>query len=110
MNEMKRIFYRAVLVILLVLALLTGTCWFYADHILNRIIRPQIEKTVSQRLDSQVKIGRMNWTDRGIELLTLVVHSSGLFQITIPSVSFDFTFTSLWNRKVNALIVTQPKI
>lgn len=104
----KRHLYRVVLFLLLAMVIFTAACWFYAAQILNDFVRPHIEKTAEQLLSVEVQIGQMNWTDSGLELLTLQVSAPGRFQMTVPSTAVNFTLASLWNRQLDTLHLTAP--
>ncbi len=83
---MKKLIYRASLSLLLVVFLLAGICWLFADQILDQFVRPQVEKIAAQLVEGQVQIKQMDWTETGLEILELDVNLPEQLLVTIPRV------------------------
>ncbi len=107
---MKKLLYRVPLILLLAMLLFAGACWIYAEQILDKIARPQIEKLAEQWLAAKVQIGRLAATDTGLEILDLQVDGPGRVRIAVPRVELNFTPDSLWQRQLDALHIATPKV
>jgi len=62
--------------ILLLTLLLSGICWFYADRLVDDFARPKIEILAAKFLASKVEIGRLRWTESGLEAIDLKILNS----------------------------------
>lgn len=107
---MRKRVYRASLVLLLIAALLIGTCWFYAEQLLDSFARPQIEQLATRQLAARVRIGQLGWTDSGLEIHALQIEAPKQFLLNIPHATVDFTLASLWQRRLDALHIATPKL
>ncbi len=107
---MKRVLFSLILVLLLTIVLLAGVGWFYSAQILDRIVRPRIAEMAAQSLGAEVQIGQLKRTENGLEIVALKLDSPEQFQIVIPHIQLDFTFTSLWQRQLDTLKITNPQI
>ncbi|WP_029918017.1 hypothetical protein [Pelobacter seleniigenes] len=94
---------------LLVILLLGGIGWIYADQLLNGIARPQLEKLAATLLDGQVSIARLQRTDQGLEALDLEI-STAQGNIEIAQLRIDFSLTSLWQRRLDKLLISKPRL
>ncbi len=103
-------FRTLLLIILLLIALLGGTCWLFSAQILNELLRPQIEQTLTQRLDAQVAIERMNWTGAGLAVTGVRIQRGEQFQLQLPGLEVEFTLRGLWNRHLSALRLHSPQL
>jgi len=107
---MKKLIYRAILSLLLVIFLLAGTCWFYADQILDQFVRPQVEKIATHLLEGQVQIRQLAWTETGLEIIGLNVNAPQQVLVAIPKIELSFTPNSLWHRQLDVLHVIEPQV
>ncbi|MDX2481235.1 MAG: hypothetical protein QNK24_12995 [Desulfuromusa sp.] len=107
---MKKLIYRSTLILLLVIVLIAGICWIYADQILDQFVRPQVEKIAAQWFDAQIQIKQLIWTETGLEILDLSVKTPEQILVVIPRVEVDFTPSSLWHRQLDALRITKLQV
>ncbi len=102
-------FFMLVGLTLLVILLLGGIGWIYADQLLDGVARPQLERLATTLVNGQVRIGRLHWTEHGLEALDLQISTSQL-RAEIPQVSVNFSLASLWQRRLNKLLIDQPHL
>ncbi len=93
---------------LLALLLACATGWFYADQLLDGFARPQLENLAGTLLDGQVKIGRLQRTEHGVEALDLQV-STPQISAEIPRLIVNFSIASLWHRQLEMILINQPQ-
>jgi len=107
---MRKLCYKIGTILLLVIFLLSGICWYYAEQILDQFIRPGIEKTATQLLEARVQIKQLEWADDGLTIQGLRIKAPQQFQVTIPQVDLEFTLGGLWHRQLEKLNISEPQI
>ncbi len=107
---MRKFLCRTALILLLTAALLASACWFYADQLLDDLARPQLEKLAAQTLGAEVRIGLLAWTESGLRMDALQINAPGQGRLDIPSATADFTFSSLWQRRLKTLQIDSPNV
>jgi len=94
----------------LLVVLLAGSCWLFADQLLDRLARPYLEKVVSQQLQADVQLEKLLWSDRGIEFHQLRVVKATHYTVELPLAWFNFKLSSLWNRRLAAVQLKEPQV
>ncbi|SDZ94697.1 hypothetical protein SAMN05660420_00835 [Desulfuromusa kysingii] len=107
---MKKFYYIIFTTLLLVTLLLSASSWFYAEQILNQLLRPEIEKTATQWLQAQVQINQLTWSDGELKVLGVNIKSPQQLIITIPEVMIKVTLRNLWSHQLDVLHLKRPRI
>lgn len=101
---------KTVFSVILLFALFLGACWWYAEPILNQLLKPQIEQTLSQTLEAKVNIESLKWTEQGLDVNNLRINQPNVYRLTFPKLEAEFSLATLWQRRLDALRVLSPTI
>jgi len=107
---MRKIILRVSLLLLLTTLLLGGSSWFYADQLLDSVIRPQIEKIAERKLAARVGIKQLTRTETGLAITDLRIDIPRQLQLAVPRIEIDFSFAGLWNRQFERLRLVEPLV
>ena len=101
---------RTLIIIFSLLSLTAGTAWFYADQLLNDLLRPQIEQLAAQTLKADVAIESLRWAPKGVDLIGLRLALPTGIKLTVAKIEAEFTLGGLFQRRINALLIVGPQL
>ena len=104
--------------IIAVLATLLGTlviavvaAWVLRAEILQRLVRPWLEKAAGSALEAEVAIERLAPTDGGLLLADLTVRrADDTLSVVVPEIKIGFTPAGLLDRRLQSVLLVRPEL
>lgn len=102
----------AVLAILLATLVIVGSAaWIFRAEILQRLVRPWLEKAAGSALEAEVRIERISPTDGGLLFVNIAIRrDDGTFAAVIPELATDFTPAGLLDHRLQSVLLKRPEL
>ncbi len=101
---------KIVLVAMTFFVLFGGSCWYFADRILNDLLRPQIEQEAALALEAEVVIKELSWSPKGLHAIGLKIIRPDEFKLSMPLIEIDFSIAAIFQRHLDAVRIISPQI
>lgn len=87
-----------------------GAGLLYADRLLDGVVRPRLERLAAERLQAQVRAGRLVWEDGGLTLSELSVERRDRYRLTLVRARVLFSWRDLLRRRLSVVHLTAPRL
>lgn len=110
-QQRRWLWLSATCVLLVVLpAIFLAALWTYRTPLLNRHVKPYLERTLSTQLDFAVTIARLELESRHLRIGGLRVAQPGVFDLSVRGLSLDFSLEHLRHGRLDGLRLFQPHL
>ena len=107
---MKRLLIASFFLLLPLLLLAAGAVFLVSDRGLNEVVRPRLELSLGERLDAEVRLGRLTLDRRRLAIDALFLDSEGKYRIEVAGLEIRYTLSGLLERRVESLRLENPVV